>query len=74
MESNGIPNKIHFSEATAEALKAAGKGHWITKRDEMIEAKGKGILQTYFVETPNESRRRNSSGPIAHLESPEVCI
>jgi class 3 adenylate cyclase len=55
MESKGVPNKIHVSEATAEALRAAGKGAWLTKRDEQIEAKGKGLMQTYFAEPRGSS-------------------
>jgi len=51
MESTGIPGKIQVSEATANALQASGKGHWVMKREEMITAKGKGSIQTYFVDT-----------------------
>lgn len=40
MESNGIRNKIHISQSTADLLVAAGKGHWVTMRDELVEAKG----------------------------------
>lgn len=40
MESNGIRNKIHVSQTTADLLVAAGKKHWVTKRLELIEAKG----------------------------------
>jgi class 3 adenylate cyclase len=50
MESNGTPNRIHISQTTADLLIKAGKGQWLTKRDELIEAKGKGKMQTYWVE------------------------
>lgn len=40
MESNGTPDKIHISESTAALITAAGKGHWLSKRADMIEAKG----------------------------------
>ena len=49
MESNSFPNKIHVSQATADLLMAAGKGFWLIKRDELIEAKGKGKMQTWWV-------------------------
>jgi len=52
MESNGQANRIHVSEATAKCIRESGKGHWLTQREDLIEAKGKGTLQTYFVE-PN---------------------
>ena len=50
MESNGAPNRIHVSEATATLIKAAGKGTWITMREDRVMAKGKGEMQTYWCE------------------------
>jgi Adenylate and Guanylate cyclase catalytic domain len=50
MESNGIPNKIHISPEVARVLDESGKGHWITLRDTLVQAKGKGAIQTYWVE------------------------
>jgi len=50
MESTGKVNKIQVSQATAELLKAARKSHWLHPREEMVEAKGKGMLITYWVE------------------------
>jgi Adenylate and Guanylate cyclase catalytic domain len=44
MEQNGLPGKIHLSEATANLLMAAGKGKWITPREDKIDAKGLGRL------------------------------
>lgn len=49
MESHGLPEKIHVSQATADLLAKAGKGDWLIKREEMVSAKGKGDMQTYFV-------------------------
>ena len=49
MESNGMPGRIHCSQATADALTKAGRGDWVTAREGKIEAKGKGVIQTYFV-------------------------
>jgi class 3 adenylate cyclase len=50
MESNGIRNRIQVSQTTADILIAAGKEHWVTKRDELVSAKGKGKMQTYWVD------------------------
>lgn len=47
MLSCGAPGMIHCSEATAEALNAAGKSSWITKRPECINAEKK--MQTYWI-------------------------
>ena len=49
MESTGVPGKIQASMATADLLVAAGKGAWIVPRDEEVEAKGKGMLKTVWV-------------------------
>jgi class 3 adenylate cyclase len=54
MESNGLPRRIHCTEATADLLVQAGKYHWVTKRDTMIEVKGKGLLQTYWVKSSSD--------------------
>ena len=50
MESNGIRNRIQVSQATADLIKAGGMSEWITPREDLINAKGKGKLQTYWVE------------------------
>lgn len=49
LESTGEPRKIQLSTETAELLMAAGKEHWITKREEKIKAKGKGELEVCSV-------------------------
>ncbi|KAG7365646.1 adenylate/guanylate cyclase [Nitzschia inconspicua] len=50
MESSGMVNRIHISQATAVLLEEASKSHWIKPRKDQIQAKGKGLLQTYFAE------------------------
>jgi hypothetical protein len=50
MESNGRPGKIQASQATADRLISAGKARWVEKREDLIEAKGKGKMQTYWIE------------------------
>ena len=71
MESNGIKGKIHVSEQTAAALRRGGKGHWLTPRVDKIEAKGKGLLQTYFVSVDAASRssRAHSFGVASSIHS-----
>jgi len=53
MESNGQRNRIHVSESTADLLLKGGKQNWVTARDDKIHAKGKGELQTYWVNPPS---------------------
>jgi hypothetical protein len=50
MESNGLKGRIHISESTAKELIAQGKGQWIKEREDVIVAKGKGEMRTYWVE------------------------
>ncbi|KAL7569519.1 hypothetical protein ACA910_013893 [Epithemia clementina (nom. ined.)] len=50
MESTGVSNRIQVSQKTADLLRDAGKGEWLTARSDIVEAKGKGRLQTYWVE------------------------
>jgi len=64
MESNGRRNHIHVTQKTADLLIAAGKGHWVQAREDAIEAKGKGKMQTYWVNptTADQMTATNSSG------------
>jgi hypothetical protein len=50
MESTGLPGKIQVSEETAMLIQGDSKSRWLTKRDTLVAAKGKGELQTYWVE------------------------
>ncbi len=53
MESSGVPGKIHLSGATAELL---GPSHLVVRRGP-VEVKGRGIVETFFLEG-----RREASG------------
>ena len=49
MESTGMRNRIQISEQTAELLREAGRGEWLVPRKQLVEAKGKGKLQTHWL-------------------------
>jgi hypothetical protein len=49
MESTCHANHIQISQETANLLESAGKHHWFKERDDKVEAKGKGVLTTYFL-------------------------
>ncbi|CAB9497225.1 Receptor-type guanylate cyclase gcy [Seminavis robusta] len=66
MESNGVNNRIHVSRETADLLKLAGKGHWIVPRKDLIEAKGKGKLQTFFLDIKKQSSGSHTSARSAN--------
>ena len=57
MESTGVGGKIQVSEETAELIRLHSKSQWLTKRDTKIVAKGKGELQTYWVEPERAAYR-----------------
>lgn len=60
MESTGAKNKIHISKLLATKLIADGKEHWVMKRQDLVSAKGKGELETYWLQ-PNRSGENTST-------------
>ena len=61
IEAAGQGGRIHLSQSTADALRIRGKGHWLEKRTDMVEAKGKGRLQTWFLVDPQRSSSSNGA-------------
>lgn len=61
MESNGAPHKVHISSDTYDLLKQCGKAHWAVAREELVHAKGKGSVQTYWLKTMSEASSTTSS-------------
>ena len=49
MESTSKRGHIQLSKDTAELLVAAGKSDWIKPRESLVNAKGKGTLETYWL-------------------------
>ena len=56
MESTGKGNMIHISGTTANLLAKAGKSHWFRQREDTVTAKGKGVVQTYWMNPPHKMR------------------
>jgi len=52
MESTGEPTKVQISQQTADLLTLAGKSDWFVPREELVTAKGKDAIQTYWL-SPN---------------------
>lgn len=50
MESNGMGGKIHVSQSTADELEKLGRSEWLVANDRKLPIKGKGEMQTYFVQ------------------------
>jgi hypothetical protein len=49
MESTGFRGRIHISQTTADLIVAAGKAHWVKPRKDLVQAKGKGTMRTYWL-------------------------
>ena len=50
MESTGQIGRIQLTQSSADLLITAGKERWIRAREDKVEAKGKGTMQTYWLE------------------------
>jgi hypothetical protein len=50
------------SMATANLLSGAGKEHWLTRREDMVIAKGKGAMISYWLVTKSRKGTSVSSG------------
>ena len=49
LESSGKVGMIHASAETAEYLRRQGKDHWIERRTDPVDLKGKGQMQTFWI-------------------------
>mmetsp|Transcript_21569 Transcript_21569/g.53327 ORF Transcript_21569/g.53327 Transcript_21569/m.53327 type:complete len:1140 (+) Transcript_21569:1556-4975(+) len=62
IESSGQKGKVHISEEMANILKASGKEHWISKREDVVNLKGLGEVPTYWLGLQNE--RHSATGSV----------
>ena len=49
MEQTGLKDMIQMSKETANLLIQAGKSDWVTERESLVAAKGKGLMKTYWL-------------------------
>ena len=61
MESTSLRDRIQLSEETANLLKEAGKKHWLVEREDKIFAKGKGEMQTHWLDIVKATNRGSES-------------
>ena len=61
MESTGVKGKIQVSQATADILVASGKAIWLAAREDHVNAKGKGLLRTYWLQIRRLPRQASSA-------------
>jgi len=71
MESTGVKRKIQVSQETAELIIAANRPNWVKPREDIIIAKGKGELQTYWL-LPQREVNTSSDFSIATDASSEA--
>ena len=80
MESNGIRGRIQLSQETADLLNSAGKLSWMKPRAEKVFAKGKGEMQTFWLETnlksltSSNAPQSDSGGPDLSADDHEATI
>jgi hypothetical protein len=60
LESTSLRNRIQISEITAQLLSEAGKENWFLNREDAVEAKGKGVMKTFWLKTKNHSGSQQS--------------
>ena len=61
MESTGERDRIQCSQSTADLLRFSGKARWVHPRKTLVNAKGKGQLQTYWIEIVSNGSAHHSS-------------
>ncbi len=67
MESTGVKGRIQVSATTAEILTKAGKEAWLTRREDKVRAKGKGVLSTFWLALQGGIEAGSSSASIQEL-------
>jgi len=88
METTGCRNQIQCSQETCDLLMTHGKEAWIAPRKDMVEVKGKGTIQTYWVQlrrnkpltalpegsdTASTSSRSSGKGPSRTVQAAEAA-
>lgn len=68
MESTGVKAKIQVSQETAELIAAAGKSNWVVPRSDVVTAKGKGDMKTFWL-LPRKQTARSHYTATSYAES-----
>lgn len=71
IESKGEKDRIHLSQETADLVKAAGKGHWLKEREDVVIAKGKGELKTFWLVTESAVNEKSGNESQVQAQSSE---
>ena len=68
METTGKTSYIQISPATADLLVKAGKAHWVIPREEAVYVKGKGEIQTFWLDIKDATRAGKKSNATQKAE------
>jgi hypothetical protein len=60
MESTGKRERVHLSEQTAFQLIEKGREEWVVRREDTVEAKGKGMMVTFWLKLASSDRTAES--------------
>lgn len=60
MESTGEKGRIQISKSTADLLVKEGRSYWVKPRKDLVHAKGKGNVQTFWLVSKDSGVDRSS--------------
>lgn len=70
LESTSATGRIHLSEETARLLERMGKAGWLQKREDKVAAKGKGTLNTYWLNLKLDHHHHSSGSSDRSASAP----
>ena len=53
---------------------AKGKSHWVTPREDQLDVKGKGLLQTFWVVNRKDREASHAESSAGHTDDDSVNI
>ena len=68
-----MPHRIHASKETADLIIAAGKENWLIKREDPIVVKGKGEIETYWLNPTGRGSVHSVKSIAEHQEGQLAC-
>jgi hypothetical protein len=72
MESTGFRGSIQISQTTADLIILSGKTQWIKPREDLVQAKGKGSMQTYWLNPAAAQKGSSVASSNGEATSPQV--
>ena len=74
VEATGEPGRVHVSKETAKLLEKANMSDWLIPRGTMVEAKGLGQLETFWLKVPNDDGYESPIDISSPTELSEDCV